>query len=215
MADGIDMRLKSPFTAIVAGPSGCGKTELVLNFIRNRDTVCTDPPVQVIYCYGVWQEKFEEFSDIVTFREGLVDVTTDIERDGCARWVIIDDLMEEVSGKESLNNLFTKYSHHLNVSCVFMSQNLFNKGKLRTVTLNTKYMFIFKNPRDKQVIENFAKQAFPGKVPAVRDAYADATEEPHSYLMIDMAQTTPERVRLVGNYMRHGKPLIAYDVTGV
>ena len=70
-------------------------------------------------------------------------------------------------------------------------------------------MFIFKNPRDKQVIENFAKQAFPGKVQAVREAYADATEEPHSYLMIDMTQTTPERVRLIGNYMRHDKPLIA------
>ena len=64
--------------------------------------------------------------------------------------------MEEVSGEESLKNLFTKYGHHFNVSCIFMSQNLFNKGKLRTVTLNTKYMFIFKNPRDKQVIENFA-----------------------------------------------------------
>ena len=213
MNEYVDIRLKSPFAAVIAGPTGSGKTELVFNLIRQRTTVCTNPPQQIVYCYGAWQRKFEEFRDEVDFREGLLDVERDIPDDGYARWLIIDDLMEEISGKSSTNNLFTKHSHHKNISVFFLTQNLFKKEN-RTVSLNTKYMFVFKNPRDKQVIESLARQAFPGKVAAVRQAYAIATVEPHSFLLIDLSQTASERTRLLANFLHPTKPIIALDVTG-
>ena len=213
MAGTVDIRLKSPFTAVVAGPTGCGKTELMFEMMRNSETVCTDAPEEIHYCYGVWQDRFESAPERVVFHEGMLDVEKEIPRDGEARWLVIDDLMEEVSGKETLNNLFTKYSHHLNLSIFFLAQNLFKKQN-RTVSLNTQYMFLFKNPRDKQVIESFAKQAFPGKVAAVREAYAEATLEPHSYLMVDMTQTASEKTRLLGNWLSARKPVVAFDVSG-
>ena len=46
----------------------------------------------------------------------------------------------------------------------------------------------------------------------MKEAYADATKEPYSFLLIDMKQETPERCRLVGNFLSEDKPMVAYDV---
>jgi len=43
--------------------------------------------------------------------------------------VIIDDLMQETN--ETVANMFTKGSHHRNISVVFLAQNLFPKTSLR------------------------------------------------------------------------------------
>ena len=216
MANGnrVDVRLKTPFTAVVAGPTGSGKTELLFNLIRNSDRVCTSPPVEIVYCYGAWQDKFDRLSEETgtRFREGLPNVERDLENDGKPRWLIIDDLMEEGSGKGQTNDLYTKHSHHRNISVFFVVQNLFKKEN-RTLSLNTHYLFLGKNPRDKQVVTSLAKQAFPGKVTAVQKAYDIATEEPYSFLLIDMKQTTPESLRLLGDYAHPVKPMRVFDVT--
>ena len=91
-------------------------------------------------------------------------------------------------------------------------QNLFKKEN-RMLPLNTHYLFLFKNPRDKQVVVNLAKQAFPGKTGGVQKAYEMATEEPFSCLLIDMKQTTPETARLVGNYAHPTEPMKIFRIT--
>ena len=49
-----------------------------------------------------------------------------------------------------LKKAFTKYVHHRNLSIMYIVQNVFCQGKRsRTIVLNTKYMVLFKNPRDK------------------------------------------------------------------
>ena len=207
----VDMRLKSPFTALMVGPTGSGKTRTMFKLIENKNWVCTEPPAEIHYCYGAWQDAFDAMADEVVFHEGLIDVEREIASDGKPRWLVIDDLMEEASGKSEINNLYTKYSHHKNISVLFLSQNLFH-GKNRTQSVNTHYMFLFKNPRDRQSISRLAQQAFPSSVGAVKDAYTDATKEPYSFLLIDMKQETPERCRLVGNYLSEDKPMVVYEV---
>jgi len=63
--------------------------------------------------------------------------------------LVIDDLMNETD--ESVANLFTKGSQHRNVSVVFLVQNLFHKNKhVRTISLNTHNMVLFKNRERKR-----------------------------------------------------------------
>ena len=93
--------------------------------------------------------------------------------------------------------LFTKYSHHKNLSVMYLIQNLFHQGKhQRDISLNVHYIVVFKNPRDRAQIQHFARQLYPDNSKYVQEAYADATKIPHGYLLIDLKQETPEACRI-------------------
>ena len=115
-----DLRLKSPFTAIVSGPTGAGKTQLVSKLIENALDVCVNPPIQILYCFGANQEKFSELqansSIPIEFTEGLIDIESRVPSDNQHRWIVVDDLMEEVTKKPEMRTLFTKHSHHKKLS---------------------------------------------------------------------------------------------------
>jgi len=67
--------------------------------------------------------------------------------------VIIDDLMQETN--EMVAYMFTKGSHHRNISVVFLAQKLFSKNNFaRTMSLNAHYMVLFKNPRRQSVCKS-------------------------------------------------------------
>ena len=56
--------------------------------------------------------------------------------DGRRTLLVIGDLMKETD--DSITALFTKGSHHMNASVIYISQNVFNKGKEnRNINLNT------------------------------------------------------------------------------
>ena len=96
-----------------------------------------------------------------------------------------------------VTNLFTKKSHHTNTSVIYLVQNLFSKNKeSRTISLNSQYLVVFKNPRDASQMTNLAKQMYPGRVKFVQEAFADATAAPYGYILVDLKQDTPEDLRL-------------------
>ena len=128
--------LRHPFTALVAGPTGSGKTRFVFKLIENADVMIDPPPRRIVYCYGEYQQLFDKYAD-VDFRQGLPDLKDFDGREPVL--LIVDDLMNETD--ETVANLFTKGSHHRNVSVMFLVQNLFHKNKhIRTISLNTHYM---------------------------------------------------------------------------
>ena len=54
--------------------------------------------------------------------------------------IILDDIMDETD--QRVASLFTKKSHHWNISVMLIIQNLFNRNKYhRTISLNTHYMY--------------------------------------------------------------------------
>jgi hypothetical protein len=207
---GVNVSIKSPAPTVIAGPTGSGKTVLMRRLIDRRREVCDVPPEEVIYCYGAWQPAFENMEN-VTFHEGLIDFKTQLPSDGKHRWLIIDDLMSESSGNEEVEELFTKHSHHKNVSVFLMVQNFFHKG-FRTVTLNAHYLFLFKNPRDASQIGFLARQLFPNNPKFLIESYKDATSEPHSYLTLDLKQSTADEFRVLGNFLAADPalPIVVY-----
>jgi hypothetical protein len=188
----MDVRLKHAFTCTVAGPTSSGKTWFVFRLIKHVESMITPPPEKIVYCYGEFQSMFAEYPT-VEFQEGLPSVD---QFDGRQRvLLIIDDLMNEAD--QNVCNLFTKLSHHRNVSVVFITQNLFHKNKfVRTMNLNTHYIVMFKNPRDASQVAILARQMYPGKSQFVVEAYEDATKEPHGYLLIDLRPDTDDRYRI-------------------
>ena len=191
----MDPRFKHPFTCVLAGPSGSGKTTFIYKLITNVERLITPPPDEIIYCYSEWQPMYQELQEKfnVLFFEGLPD--TDSFTPDRVRLIIIDDLMNEVN--EKVTRLFTKESHHRGVSVIHITQNLFSKHKeQRTITLNTHYIVLFKNPRDVSQITHLASQMYPGKGVYMKEAYKLSTTKPFGYLLVDLKQDTPDEMRL-------------------
>ena len=71
-------------------------------------------------------------------------------------------------------DIFTKISHHRNLSVVYLTQNLFN-NHTRTLSLNSPYIVLFKNERDATQVANLARQMYPGKRVFIIEAFKNAT----------------------------------------
>ena len=191
----MDVRLIHPFTCVIAGPTGSGKTHFARNFLNDISSMMNPAPQDIFWFYGAYQPIFREFRN-VSFIEGIP--STEDWKDDRRRLVIVDDLMAECDGR--ITSLFTKGSHHKNISVIFIVQNLFSKNKeQRTISLNSHYIVIFKNPRDASQINVLARQMFPGKSRYMVEAYKDATQGPYGYLLVDLRQETPDRLRLRTN----------------
>ena len=149
---------------------------------------------EIIFCYGEWQPCYERLREKgVIFKEEIPSL--DEWEDKINRLCILDDLMSETD--QNVTHLFTKGSHHRNISVIQIVQNLFGNYKnQRTISLNAKYLVTFKSPRDKAQILYLGKQMYPGNSHYVTSAYQSATEDPHSYLLFDFTQHCPEFMRL-------------------
>lgn len=188
-----DVRFRHPSTYMIVGPSQCGKSHFVAKLLKNLHAMIDEPPERIVWCYGKLQRKlFDEFSDRVEFVEGLPGADL---LDGRRTLLIIDDLMRETDGR--IADLFTKGSHHDNASVVYISQNLYNRGKEnRTISLNTHYLVLFKNPRDSAQVAHLGRQIYPDRSKYFKESFADATSRTHGYLLIDLKTTTPDELRL-------------------
>lgn len=109
--------------------------------------------------------------------------------------IVLDDLMTSAYTK-AVCELFTKGSHHKNISVILITQNVFHQGKYcRDISLNCKYLVLFKNPRDKSQIFPLARQIFPENPGSLVKVYKEATLSPYGYLFLDLTQTTDDLLR--------------------
>jgi len=161
--------------------------------------------VEVIWCYGMWQSLYTQIQSEklcpvpIRFHEGLYDFES-LDGTNGALLCIIDDLMVETHNDSRLTNLFTKTSHHKNLSAMFLSQNLFFKGKnSRDISLNSHYLVLFKNVRDRAQINHLARQISPNNPQSVVESYEDCTKRPWGYVVFDFKPTTNDDYRIRTN----------------
>lgn len=213
----MDPRWKHPWTSIVCGPTGCGKTVFVKTFLRHLSLMSDVRFARVLFYYAEWQDAYRQLqydaeekegekgggtgrrdnaARKIEFREGLPRPEDYSNDPLCPKLVIIDDLMRESSSCDAIVDLFTKGSHHKNLSVILISQNLFHQGRgQRDISLNTNYIVIFKNPRDRAQIRHLSRQVFPDDPKFLEEAYYDATARPHGYLLLDLKQSTADEYR--------------------
>ena len=187
--------MKHPFTATLCGPTSSGKTVWIFRLIEHMDKMIQPPLVKVMYCYGEYQSIFAKYPNVI-FNEGLPDIRQFDGREPLL--LILDDLMDATN--ETVSAIFTKISHHRNISVIYITQNLFPKNKhARTISLNSHYMILFKNPRDAGQFATLARQMYPEGSTFAVEAFKDATELPYGYLLVDLKPDTEEQYRLRTN----------------
>lgn len=175
----------------VYGPSMSGKSTFVTKILDNKNVMFVTEPRKIMYCYGIWSagyEKMESHIDNITFRKGLPS-QEEVENfaDGEHNLIILDDLMSEICKNSWTDQLFTMCSHHLKLSIVFVSQNLFPQSKnARNIALNLKYITLFRSPRDIHQIGVLGSQL--GARKSLIAAYNDAVLQngKFNYLLIDL-----------------------------
>ena len=112
--------ISTPTTVMVVGATGCGKTEPVFRMLFSDD-VFLPTPTRIMYHYGAWQNRFTEieasdsrfdFVEGLPAHSGLPSGTTHTV-------MVINDLMEELSKSKTAMEIFTKHSHHRNMTVLF------------------------------------------------------------------------------------------------
>lgn len=209
-----DPRLQGPFSMIVAGPSGSGKTSLIKTLIDHTELLITPPVDRIVYHYGTWQAAYNNMRSGVEFHEGLpvaedLAPTQNTSKPLGHTLCIVDDLMGE-NDKRVISELFTKASHHWMVSIIYITQNIYEQKckYYRTMSLNTSYMVIFKNPRDMSQIDTLSRQVYPNRPNFLTAVYNTETNKPHSYIVIDFKQSTPDRFRVRSSITTPDRQLI-------
>ena len=198
----LSLNLKHPSTFMICGPTQCGKSTFTRKLIINSDEIFGIKFEEIIYCLPN-RQTFDSFDDRVIFMEGVPDL--EVFRDNKARILILDDLMNQQN--EDFVELFTRISHHNNVTVIYITQNLFNGRKgTRDMSLNAHYIVFFKNPRDKNQITYLARQVFPENPKYLQESYVDATKIPHGYLLIDLTQATNDNFRIRTNIFNGDLP---------
>ena len=186
-------------TFIIAGPTASGKSTFLFKIMR-EPVMFRHKFEKIIYFYSVWQKLFDRFeTEKVSFKKGIPK-EEDIEEfaDGNHNLVIVDDLQISGLNNPYIANIFSRESHHRNLSVFLILQNFFHQGKYaRDITLNAHYIILFKNPRDTNQVKVLATQLGLGN--RLMEAYKDSTAQAYGYLLIDLSPSSQNAFMLRGN----------------
>ena len=211
----MNIPFSSPTTIGIFGPTQVGKSFLLSQILSDSEKLFTIPPQWVLYCYSVRLSNFseirEDFKKYIQFHEGLPnkEVIEQITKERKHGIIVLDDLMLQVCNDPTTFSLFTVGSHHLNLTVVFLGQNIFPGGRFsRSISLNLHYIILFKNLSDSLQIRCRARQIFPGKVKEFMEIFNDATSSPFGYLLIDISPSSDDLLRLRSQILPHQTTII-------
>lgn len=213
-----DARLQTPFTCLLVGESNSGKTFLLNEILKNKDIMFTKKPDKTVLFYMEYQPIYDimlKNKAIDEVHKGMPDIDKIKEiaspyKKSNGTCVIFDDCLHDIT--PDLSRLFTTYSHHLNISIFFVTQNLFHQNKeYRTMSLNSSYLILMGGARNASQIMTFARQISPYKSSYIIEAFKAASKnKPYSYLLLDFKQNVPDHIRVRTNILPHQLPMIVY-----
>jgi len=107
-------KLKHPFTLIVAGRSCCGKSTFVIRLLECREQLCDTAFENIVLCHS--ENNDPQHFKGVSFVKGVPDYENP---ENIPTLVVMDDLMDSAYSTK-VSQLFTKGSHHRNISLVYL-----------------------------------------------------------------------------------------------
>ena len=138
------LQLAHPFGVLVSGGTKTSKTTFVKKLLGNVQVIIDLPPENIKYFYSEYQDTFAKIKSLIPkieFMEGVSGVIFDSINPKTRNLYIFDDMMGEQDSV--IAKLFTKTSHHGNLSMIYIVQNLFHPSKdHRTISLNASYIVL-------------------------------------------------------------------------
>jgi len=195
-------QIHTPSSILVVGPSGCGKTVFTKKLLEDNLDLFETPPKSIHYCYGAWQPKFADMP--FQFHEGIPELE---ELDA---WfpkgqgiLVLDDLMDEGSHDKRVLDLFTKLSHHRDITVLYLCQDMFPAGKYaKSISRNAHHVIAFKNPRDQLGVRNLLLQSFPTCWKECLETYQGCTQEPFGYMWLDLHPASGDEERVLSHVLK-------------
>jgi len=118
----MNLKLQYPFTLIVAEPSICATYTFVIRLLECRWQVSGIAFKNIVWCHS--ENNASHHLQNVSFVKGVLEFENSQE---VLTISVCDDLMDSVYSTK-VSKLFTKGSHHLNVTLLLITQNLFQQG---------------------------------------------------------------------------------------
>ena len=142
-----ELKMISPFACFVVGCTGSGKSVTVLQWLKNSKKVFKTKFTKIFYFYGSTYQAIFKHPKLshITFTNDLkiLDKLIQKTQKPPGILIILDDLMDVTGESKIIQNLYTRGSHHLNISIINIVQNIFFKAKyFVTLKENSQYIFI-------------------------------------------------------------------------
>ena len=122
-----------PFTCMVAGMTASGKTVWVQSPLTQAYRMINLPPERIVWCYSQWQSAYMDMLVTIPNIEFVKGIPTATEQDAYfnvkRNLIVFDDQMIDASKDQRMVDLFTRGSHHRDLSVIYIVQNLFHQGK--------------------------------------------------------------------------------------
>jgi len=181
-----------PSTVIVSGPTGCGKTLLTARLLI--ESKFNPMPERIVWVYSEKQELYKQLGDLmdIEFIKGYKTEIYESFSPNTTNLLVLDDQMTTIADSKDLLDLFTKGSHHRNLTIIFLIQNMYFSGKsMRTTNLNTQYQIIFKSPRALGQVTRLSLDLFRNNK-FLPEAFKDATVKKFSFILLDVHPDSDE-----------------------
>ena len=124
------LQLTHPFGLLISSGTKTEKTTFVKQLLTNAQIMIDPSPENIVYFYSEYQDTFSEREQVVPgiqFIQGVPDSIFDSINPKMRNLYIFDDMIGEKDA--IIARLFTKKSHHGNLSVVYIVQNLLHQSK--------------------------------------------------------------------------------------
>lgn len=182
---------KHPTQMLIGGPTKSGKTTLLMRLLRERGQMFSHPFEKIYWFYKMEnsiRQARQEFPEI-NYVEGHVSnkFVEGLDIDS-HKMLIMDDMQELVANSKSLEalmNIFTRDSHHKNLTVIFLVQDLFMKN-MHKVARQCENVIAMSNGSSGSNIMNMGRRQFgPGTAPFIKWALTQVRlQSTHGYLCL-------------------------------
>lgn len=187
-------QLKGNFALCISGPTNSGKSTFCVKLLENSKRMFGKEFNKIYWILGDPNAKPKDLTVPVEY---IKDMPDDFQNDsGQGLLIIFDDAMMDTIENKAFATLLTRGCHHQNISVIFITQNLFHQGRYaRDISLNFSHLCVMNNPRDRSQFQYLARQLYPENPRQLLNVYKQITQEPYSYLFIDLNQNTHDLLR--------------------